>query len=72
MAGSWSIEETKALIAVWGARRAFRTSLKGSTRIATSTSESLWNWRTMDMINRGNCVGTKIKNLTQRYRKVFY
>ena len=65
MAGTWSVEETKALIAVWGQESVQREMDRVHRnrdiyqRVATELSDYEWE----------QC-RNKIKNLTQRYRKV--
>ena len=70
MAGSWSVEETRALIAIWG-QESVQSQLERVhrnrdiyQRIAMELEESGYfkSWQQCQ---------TKIKNLTQKYRKVY-
>ena len=69
MAAGWSVEETKALVDIWGAHDV-QAQLDGVARnrcvyekIATAMEDAEFH-RTWQQCK------TKVKNLTQRYRKV--
>ena len=69
MAGSWSVEETKALIAIWGQENVQR-QLDGVHR-----NREVYQRIAMELEDEGYAktwqqCRTKIKNLTQKYRKV--
>jgi len=71
MAGSWSVEETKALIAVWG-QESVQNQLERVHR-----NRDVYQRISMELEEYGyekswqQC-RTKVKNLTQRYRKVVH
>ena len=68
MAAGWSLEETKALIDIWGAA-GLQSQLDGVAR-----NRSVYEKIAASLVDSGfdrtwqQCK-TKIKNLTQRYRK---
>ena len=71
MAGSWNVEETKALIAIWGQENV-QSQLQTVHR-----NRDVYQRIAMELEENGyvkiwqQC-RTKIKNLTQKYRMVIY
>ena len=62
MAGSWNVEETKALIAIWGQENV-QSQLERSIGIVMYINVSLWSWRTTGMLKHGNSAEQRLKTL---------
>ena len=68
MAG-WSAEETRALVSVWGEAN-IQSELDGVTRYRTVFERIAKEMAELGFEKTWQQCRTKIKNLTQRYRKV--
>jgi len=69
MAGSWSIEEIKALITIWGQKNVQHINWMESIEIVTFTNLSLWSWRTKGMQRHGNSAEQRLKTLCRNIRR---
>ena len=69
MAAGWSGEETRALVSVWGQENT-QSELDGVTRNRTIFERIAKELREMGFEKTWQQCRTKIKNLTQKYRKV--
>ena len=62
MAGSWNVEQTKALIAIWGQENV-QSQLDRAHRNRDVTNVSLWSWKTLDTLKRGSSAEQRSKTL---------
>ena len=69
MAAGWSAEETRALVGVWGQQNV-QSELDGVTRNRTVFERIAKEMRELGFERKCQQCRTKIKNLTQKYRKV--
>ena len=69
MAAGWSAEETRALVGVWGQENV-QSELDGVTRNRTVFDRIAKEMRELGFERTWQQCRTKIKNLTQKYRKV--
>ena len=69
MAGSWNVEETKALIAIWGQENV-QSQLDRVHRNRDVYQRIAMELEDNGYVKTWQQCRTKIKNLTQKYRKV--
>ena len=69
MAGSWNVEETKALIAIWGQENV-QSQLDRVHRNRDVYQRIAMELEDNGYVKMWQQCRTKIKNLTQKYRKV--
>ena len=69
MAGSWNVEETKALIAIWGQENV-QSQLDRAHRNRDVYKRIAMELEDIGYVKTWQQCQTKIKNLTQKYRKV--
>ena len=69
MAGSWNVEETKALIAIWGQENV-QSQLDRAHRNRDVYQRIAMELEDIGDVKTWQQCRTKIKNLTQKYRKV--
>ena len=69
MAGSWNVEETKALIAIWGQENV-QSQLDRIHRNRDVYQRIAMELEDAGYVKTWQQCRTKIKNLTQKYRKV--
>ena len=70
MAGAWSVEETKALIAIWGQEH-MQSQLDRVHRNRDIYERVAMELKDSGYVKTWKQCRTKIKNLTQKYRKVY-
>ena len=71
MASGWSYEETRALIGVWG-QADVQSQLDGVQRNRTIYEKIASEMVDLEYPRSWQQCRTKVKNLTQKYRKVNY
>ena len=69
MAGSWNVEETKALIAIWGEENV-QSQLDRAHSNRDVYQRIAMELEDIGYVKTWQQCRTKIKNLTQKYRKV--